>query len=274
MRRGEILVGSVAAALLLGIGAVWWSIRSLPPAHSDYVPRDTTLRRTTLYFFVPRAAQPRARAMAVFFGNDIGFWHAHQELSADLAAHGYAVVGYDVKPFIDSLPSGEDARAAAERASIFASRVDTLIRASRHELGMEDAPVVLIGHSFGAELAVWTASHLAIPQLRGVVAIAPAARGHLAITPQDLANVGSPREPGSFSLAQTVAALPTSLRIALVRGENDRLRGADSAIVAGGGARLRYYLLPLASHSLRRVIVARFTIRNAVDWVANLPPAR
>lgn len=273
MRRTGWVVGAIVAVLAIGAAVVYWGVHSLAPAHSDYVPRDPTLRRADLFFYVPRGSQPPARAMLFFFGNDIGFWEAHQELAADLQAHGYAVVGYDVKPLIQSLPRGDAAAVAARRDAIVGARVDTLIRASRRELGLTGAPVVLIGHSFGAELAVWTAYHVPIPLLRGVVAIAPAARGHLAITAHDLADIGSPREPGSFGVAQLVATLPSGLRVALVRGAHDRLRGADSAIVSAGGTRLRYWIVPLASHSLKRVVVARYVVRSAVEWVANLPAA-
>lgn len=272
MRRATLIATIVAGALLIAGGVVLWVLRSLPPAHSDYVPRDPLLRRPTLYFYLPRPPQPPPAALVVFFGNDVGFWAAHQELASDLQAHGYAVVGWDIKPLIESLPRGDTPQAAAERAAVFSAQVDSILSATRHELALSSAPVVLMGHSFGAELALWTAAHVAIPGLRGVVAIAPAARGHLAITARDLANIGSPREPGSFSVAQTVSTLGPELRVALVRGEHDRLRGADSAIVAAGGARLRYWLIPFASHSLRNVIVARYAVRGAVDWVANLPP--
>lgn len=259
--------------VLIAAGVALWLARSLPPAHSNYLPHDPALRQQGLYFFVPERGQPPARVLVLFLGNDIGFWAAHEELAADLAAHGYAVVGYDVRPLIDSLPGASTPEAAAQRAQIFSTRVDSLLVASRRELGMVDAPVVLVGHSFGAELAVWLAQRLSIPHLKGVVAIAPAARGHLAITARDLANIGSPREPGSFSVAQTVAMLHPDLRVALVRGSHDRMRRVDSAIVAAGGTRLRYWIIPLASHSLKRVVVARYAVRSAVDWVANLPAA-
>lgn len=264
LAAGAVLAGVVLAVILL-------VAESLPPARPDYVPADPALRRPWLYLYAPRSLRDPPRALVIFFGNDVGFWAAHQTLAADLASRDYAVVGVDVKPLIESLPPGDAAAAADARDSIFAAHVDTLVRASRDELHLQGRPVILLGHSLGAELAVWTAHHVAIPGLRGVVALSPAARGHLKITLRDLANVSDPHEPGSFSVADLAASLPPALRIALVRGDRDRLRAADSAIVAQGGRRLRYWSIPMAGHSLKRVLVARYVVRAAVDWVAAAP---
>ncbi|MEO9117096.1 MAG: hypothetical protein ABI311_13130 [Gemmatimonadaceae bacterium] len=255
-------------AVLICLGA-WLASLALPAAHSDYVPHNPALRRADLFFYPPHAGHGPAPAFIFFFGNDVGFWSAHQELADDLAGQGYAVVGFDVKPLLKSLPND---RTAIARDSIFDAVLASLIRASRHELGMDARPVILAGHSIGAELAVWSAGHVAIPDLRGVVAISSGARGHLRITLSDMANAGDPDEPGSFSVAREVAALPPSMRVALVRGAHDRYRYADSAIVDAGGLRLQLSIVPLASHSLKRVILARYVVRRAVAWVAEAQP--
>lgn len=255
--------------VLICLGAVLASM-ALPAAHSEYVPRNPALRRASLFFYPPHAGSGSAPAFVFFFGNDVGFWSAHQELADDLASQGYAVVGFDVKPLLASLPDGVTAAAAIARDSIFSVALASLVRASRHELGMDARPVILAGHSLGAELAVWSAGHVPIPDLLGVVAISPGARGHLRVTWSDIANAGDPDEPGSFSVAREVAALPSSMRVALVRGNHDRYRYADSAIVAAGGQQVRLSIIPLAGHSLKRVILARYVVRHAVDWVRGL----
>ncbi|MEO7216862.1 MAG: hypothetical protein ABI026_01590 [Gemmatimonadaceae bacterium] len=256
------------AAVLICLG-VWLASMALPAAHSEYVPHNPALRRADLFFYPPHADHGPARDFVFFLGNDVGFWSAHQDLAEDLAGQGYAVVGFDVKPLLTSLPGDTT---AAVRDSIFGVVLASLVRASRHELGMDALPVILAGHSIGAELAVWSAGHVAIPDLLGVVAIAPGARGHLRITLSDMANAGDPDEPGSFSVAREVAALPTSVRVALVRGDHDPYRYADSAIVAAGRQRLRLSIIPLAGHSLKRVILARYVVRRAVAWVAEARP--
>ena len=74
------------------------------PAHSSYVPRDPGLQHEPLYFYPSATGSGAPKAGVFFFGNDLGFWEPHQKLAQRLAAHGYAVVGFDVKKFLDRLP--------------------------------------------------------------------------------------------------------------------------------------------------------------------------
>jgi len=262
-------VAIALVAFVICIGAVAYAV--LPPARSEYVPRDPTLRQPYLYFFPPHPGTGATRAFVFFFGNDVGFWDAHEQLADDLAGQGYAVVGLDLKPLLVNLPDGASPASVRARDSAFSARLESVISRSRHELGMDSSRVVLVGHSFGAEMAVWTATHLPIRGLAGVVALSTGARGHLRITWRDLGNVGEPHELGSFSVADDVAALPLQMRVALIRGSHDRLAYADSAIVAKGGNRVRLSMVPFAAHSLKRVLLARFVVRNAVRWVLNGP---
>lgn len=91
----------------------------------------------------------------------------------NVAGQGYAAVGFDVKPPPKSLP---DDNTAALGDTIFGVVLASFIRASRHELGLDARPVILAGHSIRHERAVWSAGHVAIPDLLGVVATAPGDR--------------------------------------------------------------------------------------------------
>lgn len=247
MRR--LLVG----AALLGLAAC----ESGPTV--PYVPRDASLRNEPVLFYPARAQHPRA--FVFFLGNDVGFWKPHEELAWRLAENGYSVVGLDVKKYLARMPEAEPAR-----DSTFAASIGPLIARARAELGADSLPVVIGGHSFGAEVAFWIALHRAPPKLAGVLALSPRSTGHLVVTPFDLLNHEA-SGPWSFSTIRATAEIAPNVRIALVRGVGDKFRRHDPAFVASGGTRLRYFTVPFAGHSLRRLMIAGPIIEHAVEFL-------
>lgn len=218
-----------------------------------------------IYFYPSRAAGP-ARAVVFFFGNDVGFWTPHQELAEYLAGLGYSVVGFDIRGFLSSLPD-----APAQRDSAFDARIGPLIANARHEIHADSIPLVIAGHSLGAEIAIWTAANANPPELAGVVAMSPGLRSHLRISASDLLNGPEPNGPASFSVPEVLHSITPGVRVAIVRGSHDKYRYADSALIAAGGDRIHDYIVPFASHSLKRIIVAKPVMREALDWL--LDPA-
>ncbi len=206
----------------------------VPHARAPFHPAAPALRRAPLYFYpacgpAPDTARP-PRALVVFFGNDVGFWRAHQRLAERLSARGYAVVGVDVRRVLRRLPRG------AARDSAYLGRVDSLLGGARAALGDPAVPLVIAGHSIGGELALWTAARLRAPGLAGVVTMSPGARGHLGVGLSDLLG-REPHGADSFAVDSQVARLAPRVRVALVRGTRDGFRYADSAIVAAGARR-------------------------------------
>lgn len=250
----SVRAAAISVVLAMSMLAGCWSAK--PP----YVPRDRALRRQPLFFYP--ATTRTTRAYVVFFGNDVGFWDAHDRLARRLADNGYDVVGVDVKRVIDGLPPTPDARARA-----FADSATWMIERSAHELGSDTLPLVLAGHSYGADLALWLAATRPPSRLVGVLALGPTARSHFYITMLDRANVRDPTEPGSFSIASEIASVPQRVRIALVRGEGDHRAPIDSSLQAAGGARLHYTVIPFAGHSLKSLTIAGPMIEHALGWV-------
>jgi len=195
-----------------------------------------------------------------FLGNDLGFWQAHQKLAERLASHGYAVVGFDVKKFLDRLPDS-----ALLRDSVLAHDVPPLLKRSLHELGADHLPIVIAGHSFGADIALWTEANAPIPGVVGVLALGPTRRDHPAITIRDQMNSGEPTEPGSFAVDEQIRNTPPKVHIALMRGASDKERTSDRSFIAAGGSRMSYTVIPFASHSLRSLIIAGPMIERALD---------
>lgn len=230
------------------------------PAHSVYIPRDPELQREPLYFYpaVPRSSHPKAGVF--FLGNDLGFWEAHQKLAERLASHGYAVVGFDVKKFLDRLPDS-----ALLRDSILVHDIPRLMKRSLHELGADSAPTIIAGHSFGADIALWTEANARPPGVVGVLALGPTKRDHPTVTLMDKMNSGEPTEPGSFAVDEQIRNTPTGVRISLLRGASDKERTSDAAFIAAGGNRMTYTVIPFASHSLKSLIIAGPMIEHELD---------
>lgn len=231
------------------------------PEPAPYTPLDPALRAFPLFFYPSVDSSAPIRAFVFFVGNDIGFWGAHQKLAKRLAGAGYDVVGFDTKAFFDRLP--EDTLA---RASAYGDSVTAMIARARHELRADSLPVVLGGHSLGAELAAWIAVHAPPPGLQGVLLIGPRPRGHLRATLADITNSGLPTEPGSFAVAGEIAALPSGVRVAIVRGTDDRFRSGDSDLLKAGGARIDKWSVPWGGHSMSNILLAGPFVERALAW--------
>lgn len=232
------------------------------PDAAPYTARMAALAGEPLYFYPTTTSGP-TKAFVFFVGNDVGFWGAHQQLAKRLAGNGYDVVGFDVKHYYARLPPATD---TAARAAAFADSVRALIARSRAELHADSLPVVVAGHSIGAEVASWIALHAPPPQLTGLLMISPGGRGHLRISLTDLAMGDDPTEPGSFSIASNIAGLPPAIRVALIRGTDDRLRRVDPELLKAGGKRMDRWAVPWGGHSMRNILLSGPFVERALGW--------
>jgi pimeloyl-ACP methyl ester carboxylesterase len=263
MKRRTRYLAIALAALVVVVGCVVWYARRPTKGHpSALVPADTSLRRDWLYFY-PQHTNEAARAIVVLFGNDIAFWAPHQDLAWRLADDGNAVVGIDLRRYLNTLPPGEP-----QRDSAFGAAMPELIAKARHALGGDSLALVIGGHSFGAEVAFWIAAHHPPPHLVGVLALNTRASGHLFITARDWMNEEA-SGPWSFSVIDLIHQIDPHVRIALVRGESDIFRKHDPDLVAAGGARLKRFVIPFATHSLTTMLVAAPIVSRAVRYATD-----
>lgn len=246
---------------LLALAATIGCSSRRPP----YIPHDPELRRLPVYFYPASTATP-ARAVIFFFGNDVGFWTPHRDLADYLSSQGYSVVGFDMRTLLAQLPE-----ASPQRDSAFEARILPIIASARHEIHADSLPLIIAGHSLGAEVAIWAAAFAHPPGMVGVIAMSPGLRSHLRVSASDLLNGPEPTGPTSFSVPATLHSIAPAVRVAIVRGSHDKYRYADSALIVAGENRIHSYIVPFASHSLKRIIVARPVMRQAVNWL--LEPA-
>ena len=263
MKRWLIGVGLFLVALLMVAGALVWYARRPSKGHpSAMVPADTALRHPWIYFYPTHRPGPAA-GIAVLFGNDVSFWEPHQDLAWRIADEGWSVIGIDLRRFLNTLPGDEP-----QRDSAVARALPALIVRGRHALAGDDLPLIVGGHSFGAEVAIWLAAKQPPAHLVGVMPINTRGSGHLFITARDWMNEEA-SGAWSFSTVDLVRKINPRVRIALVRSEHDRFALHDSAFQVAGGSRLRRFVIPLASHSLRSVLVAKPVIARAVRFLSD-----
>jgi pimeloyl-ACP methyl ester carboxylesterase len=260
VRRTGRIIAIVSALALTSCG------RDDPPTR---VARDPWLRSQPVALYAAADSTRPPRAIVFFFGNDIGFWSPHRKLAAVLAASQYAVAGFDMRKLLRSLPDR-----GPSRDSAFMAAVEMLIGRSRHELGGDSLPLILAGHSLGAEVAIWTAAFACPPGSVGVLALSPGSRSHLRVSMSDVMNGPEPSDAESFSVADAIAAVPPDERIAIVRGSRDEYARADSALLLAGGSRIEKFGVPFAGHSLKQVTVSGLQTRRALDWLLGDMTAR
>jgi pimeloyl-ACP methyl ester carboxylesterase len=253
-------IGALVAVLLILAAFAGWALWPRPIERPAYSPRASILRSDDFYVYPPRSSM---RGTIVFFGNDVGFWKPHQELADFLSRRGYAVIGYDLRRLLKSVADS----GTVGRARIVGDTIAALMSASISEFRGEKLPLVLTGHSLGGEVAIWAGVHITSPHVSGVVALAPGSRGHLAITPKDYLSSEVPDGPDSFGMSDLVRSLPRSMKVAIVRGASDGYGGGDPQIVAAGAGQVQRFTIPFAGHSLKRILLARYVIEHATDWV-------
>lgn len=250
------------SASVAGVAALLTVLMPAGPPAPPVLAKDPALRSLPLYFYPASDSSRPPRAVVFFFGNDVGFWRPHQTLAWVLAGMQYAVVGLDLRPLLRSLPSTR-----AARDSAFCARILPMIARSRHELRGDSVPLVIAGHSLGAEVAVWTGAFARPPGTVGILAISPGSRSHLQVSLSDLTMHGEPQGPLSFSVADAIARLPRHERLAIIRGQHDKFAAADSALLGAGGTRAWRCVVPFAGHSLKSVTVARLCVQRALTWI-------
>jgi hypothetical protein len=161
--------------------------------------------------------------------------------------------------------------------SLVAGTVAELLEHARHEFHDDSLPIVISGHSLGADCAAWTVAHVQIRNLAGLLMLSPTRRSHLYATVRDRAFLGEPTEPGSYAASEMIPLLPAGIPVVVMRGDNDSHNIGDRdlvrAIIMSGHAtsvNMAYKKIPLAGHSLRSLVIVGPVIVSVLDNIVDL----
>ena len=67
-------------------------------------------------------------------------------------------------------------------------------------------------------------------------------------------------------MSENISALPASVRVAIVRGTDDRFRSVDDTLLKAGGARIDKWSVPWGGHSMSNILLAGPFVERAVAW--------
>jgi hypothetical protein len=210
-----------------------------------------------------------ARPIIVSSG-DGGWIHLGPHVARLLAAHGYFVVGFDVRAYLTSFTSGAATLDAGEEPTDFRTLSQYATRFVR-------AKPILIGISEGAGLSVLAASDpLARRSIAGVIAIGLPDRNELGWRLRDSViylTHGVPNEP-MFSAASIVGKV-SPLPLALLHSTHDEFVPLTEAqrLLGLGGEPRRLWVVPASDHRFSDNL-SEFDQRllEAIDWVAEHEP--
>jgi pimeloyl-ACP methyl ester carboxylesterase len=187
-----------------------------------------------------------------------------------LAAHGYFVLGFDVRAYLISFTSGTDTLRIGDEPADYRTLSEY---ASQHT----HSKPILIGVSEGAGLSVLAASDSATQRsIGGVIGIGLPDRNELGWRLKDsiiYLTHGVPNEP-TFSAASLVGRV-SPLPLALLQSTHDDFVPVTDAqrIIGLGGQPRRLWIVPASDHRFSDNL-SEFDQRllEAVDWVTENEP--
>lgn len=205
MTRLQRSMAALAAMVALGHVAA--------PAASAQTTDTITIRghQITLHLYGPRDGQP-----AIVSSGDGGWMHLAPHVAETLAAHGWFVVGVDVKAYLSSFTSGATTLSAADEPRDYGTLAAYAMRGGH-------VKPVLIGVSEGAGLSVLAATDPGTQaQIAGVVGLGLPDLNELGWRWRDsliYVTHGVPNEP-TFSTAAVIARV-APLPLAAIHSTED-----------------------------------------------------
>jgi type IV secretory pathway VirJ component len=192
----------------------------------------------------------------IFFSGGHGWTPVHQDSASHLAREGRHVLGIETPEYFKG-PVQNPAVAADFR---------TLRTWLNGKAGRPaDAPVIVAGFAYGAEMAAYIVNRARAEGVRGVVMIAPDTRGATVYRVSVILKLDPP--PGEeFDVRREVGLLPP-IPVALIQGEHDRDGEAPVLLPLVRGPR-RFVPVPGGDHQFRDVRGAYLAILSqSLRWI-------
>ncbi len=167
VNAGRLLTCALLAACLGGGCAVRSSTSFASPRRT--FDTRVTLRQRPVVVHMSSDATRRPDELVLYLTGDAGWRGKDKDVYTRLQQWGYAVAGVSAPDYLKSLPGEAGTTTPSRLADDFVHITDV----ARHALALPgDLPVVLVGVSRGADLAVVAAGQSGLqPSLGGVVAI-------------------------------------------------------------------------------------------------------
>jgi len=261
-RVGKLLL---AGSLLAGCRSATPGIA--PEPGIELAVTGVALQSETIELQLARPACLVHRTLLVFGTGDGGWRSADRQLFEALLRWGYPVAGFDARDYLAHL----DAAAEPATPDHVARDYERLIAAGRERLRLPpDAPVVLLGFSRGAGLAIAAATR---PELRGRLL------GVVAVGLGEVEENVRRRERGSSAAEGRVLEPFIELSrfgatpVAVIQSTRDRYLAASEARKLFGPDSARRRLIPVESRGhtfggAREELLRR--VAESLDWIGSL----
>lgn len=196
---------------------------------------------------------------------DAGWWGHDTDLFLQLAAWGFPSAGFSAREYVTHLEAG----AETEPPDVLAADILAMIAVATRELSLSsEAPVVLVGKSRGAGLAVAAATAAPLrTRLKGVLAIGlTQEEEYIRVTLPNLPAEGPVLILHTYSVLGQIPGVP----VAVVQSTHDEyITAADARVLFGADTPTRR-LRAIASddHNFGSAVGAMYTeMRRSFDWI-------
>jgi type IV secretory pathway VirJ component len=249
------------ATPLAPLAAILCVVSAATAAPAATVKAPTSRGERELLVFAPPAGADDAKPVILFVSGEGGWRRFDDLVTGYLAGLGYWVGGVNA---MDYFWDAQDDRQAL--AGDFRAYASALAKAAGR---MPEAPLVLAGFSFGADMAPWLAGAGGwAERLRGLLMIGPDETGSLEFRLAEI--LGFESKDHIFSVAEALRGA-AGVPVAFVHGEKDSSSAAVSLSRGAGEPKKLIVVAESDHHFSGHEADLRSALADAMTWIAGKP---